>query len=222
MPAFIVFVSGIIVWAALRYWLSPPKKLRRALRRARRASIAGAPEGEAVRIDGRVVDGETLIAPLTGRRCVFYVAILEESQGKRGWIECARETRGVPFTVDDGTGGVIVDPAQAQIDAALDSITKSGLFDDPTPVEAAFLKRHGQKPTCWFYNRGFRYCEGVFEVGELISVMCYPVRESDPDAVSRTAAGYRDPAPTRLRGGGSPDHPILLSDASDVTGAREH
>jgi hypothetical protein len=220
----IILLSIVPVAYALHGWSGGPGKIRRALTKARRASIADAPEGEAVRLDGRVVGGETLIAPLTGRRCVFYVAIVEEGPIKLGddWAEVARETSGVQFMVDDGTDRLIIDPAQAQIDVVLDSITYSGPLDDPTTVEAALLERHGQKPSGWLFNRNLRYREGVFEIGEPISVMCCPIREADPDAASRTAAGYRDPAPTRLRGGGSPKQPILLSDAPDVTGARRH
>lgn len=219
-----VFASLPVVYA-LRRWRRgrSRRELRRALRKARHASIADAPEGEAVRLDGRVADGETLIAPLTGRRCVFYVATIEENVDPRGgWIERVRETRGVRFTVDDSTGRLIVDPAQAQIDVDIDRTSHSGFLDNPTPAEAGFLERHKLQPSGRYFNRRFRYCEGVFEIGEPIAVMCYPIREPDPDAVSRTFVGYRELAPTRLRVGGSSEHPILLSDAPTLTGARPH
>lgn len=209
---------GIAFW----YW-SDTATIRRALRKARHASIAEAPEGAVVRIDGVIADGETLIAPLTGRACVFYLATIEEyvSSGRSGsWRERARELRGVPFTVDDGTGRALVDPAGARVDIDIDSTTRSGTLDDPTEAEAAFLRRHGQQGAGWIFNKRLRYREGVFQVGERIAVMCQPVREPDPDAAARAAAGYRDPAPTRLRIGGSPAHPILLSDARALTERR--
>jgi hypothetical protein len=225
LPAIVFFALASIVplVAALKsWWEADPRKLRRVLSKAPRVSIAEACEGEAVRLDGRVADGETLIAPLTGRRCVFYVAVIEEAPAKLGgdWAELARETRGVPFTVDDGTGRLIVDPAEAQIDVVLDSDTASGPLNDPDAIEVAFLKRHNVKSTGWLFNRSLRYREGVFEIGEPIAVMCCPIRELDPDAASHATGGYRDAAPTRLRVGGSPEHPILLSDASVITGAR--
>jgi hypothetical protein len=132
----------------------------------------------------------------------------------------ARELRGVPVTVDDGTGRALVDPTAARIDVDIDTTSKSGTLDDPTEAEAAFLQRHGQKGAGWLFNKRLRYREGVFEVGERIAVMCQPVREPDPDAAARAVAGYRDPAPTRLRIGGSPAHPILLSDSRDLTAVR--
>ena len=210
--------AGVAFW----YW-SDTVTLRRELRRARRVSIAEAPEGTVVRLDGVVAEGETLIAPLTGRACVFYLATLEEyvSSGRTGnWRERVRELRGVPFTVLDGTGRAIVDPTGARVDVDIDSTSKSGTLDDPTEAEAAFLRSHGLQGAGWIFNKRLRYREGVFQVGEPIAVMCQPVREPDPDAAARAAAGYRDPAPTRLRVGGSPAHPILLSDSGAVTQRR--
>jgi hypothetical protein len=203
--------SGIAGW----YW-SDAARIRRALRDARPASIAAAPEGEVVRLDGRVLEGETVEAPLTGRRGVYYVAIVEEEDGSGHWRERAREAGGVAFTIDDGTGRAIVDPAGARIDVDLDSETASGTLDDPTAKEQAFLERHGLKATGWIFNKKLRYREGVFEVGERIAVMCQPVREPEP-STSSWEVGYRDAPPTRLRIGGSSRYPILLSDACRVT-----
>lgn len=65
------------------------------------------------------------------------------------------------------------------------------------------------------YNKGLRFREGVFEIGELIAVLCQPVREPDLEATP-DEAGYRDGPPTRLRVGGSAQSPILLSGARDL------
>lgn len=220
-----VIVIGILgvfalIMLGVWYW-SDTAQLRRSLREAPRVSIAEAPEGALVRLHGRVVDGESLQAPLTGRRCVYYVALVEERRqsGKsHHWVVRIRETRGVPFVIDDGTGRALVDPTQAQIDVEFDSNERSGTFDDPTPTERAFLDRHSVKGEGWVFNKTLRYREGVFEVGEQIAVRCLPVREPDPEGVG-ASRGYRDAPPTRLRVGGSADHPILLSDAREITEA---
>jgi len=217
-----IVLCAIPVGIGFWYW-SDTATIRRALRKARHTSIAEAPEGSVVRIDGVIAEGATLIAPLTGRACVFYLATIEEyvSNGRSGsWRERVREHRGVPFAVEDGTGRALVDPTDALVDVDIDTTSKSGTLDDPTDTEAAFLQRHGQKGAGWIFNKRLRYREGVFQIGERIAVMCQPVREPDPEAAARAAAGYRDPAPTRLRIGGSPAHPILLSDARDLTEPR--
>jgi hypothetical protein len=210
--------AGIAPW----YW-SATARLRRALRGAKHLSIADAPEGAVVRLDGRVVEGETLEAPLTGRRCVYYLAIVEEfaaGSTPDSWREVTREARGVRFAIEDGTGRAIVDPDGARVDVDLDQTSRSGTFEDPTAAQAAFVERRGVKLTGWSSNRTLRYREGVFEVGEPIAVMCWPVREPDPGAGSREV-GYRDAPGTRLRVGGSAKHPILLSNSRDLTEATE-
>lgn len=199
-----VFGAMVLGIAASWYW-SGAMRLRRALRAAPRAPIAEVREGAVVRIDGRVAEGETLVAPLTGRRCVYYVAVVERSV-RNGWHQCVRETRGVPFAIDDGTGRAIVDPASARIDVDLDATSRSGGID-AAAIDEAFRMRN-------FLNRmaaaRLRYREGVVEVGQPVAVLCQPVREADPDAAAH-ATGYRADPPTRLRVGGSAKHPLLVS-----------
>ena len=219
MEALIVvaLVAGVAIVAASLVW-NEKALIRRELRSASRVDIAELREGRTGRIVGKVGDGETLQAPFTGRSCVFYEATVEEyrSSGKTGsWRQVVREARGVPFVLDDGTGRAIVDPGGARIDVDIDMTTRSGTFDDATPIEEQFLTRHGLRATGWVFNKSLRYREGVIEVGETIAVMGQGVREPDPDAVGKVG-GYRSGPPTRLRLGGSSRHPILLSDAPDT------
>lgn len=219
MEALVVLAiaAGIAIVAASMVW-NEKARIRRELRGAPRVDIAELREGRTGRLVGRVGEGETLQAPFTGRSCVFYEATVEEyrSSGKTGsWRQVVREARGVPFVLDDDTGRAIIDPGGARVDVDIDMTTRSGAFDDATPVEEAFLERHGLRSTGWVFNKSLRYREGVIEVGETIAVMGQGVREPDPDAVGRVG-GYRQGPPTRLRLGGSARHPILLSDAPDT------
>ena len=216
----VVVVGAIAVVAAivLGGYFQRGARLRRALRGAPRSAIAEVAEGAVVRVHGTVTAGATIIAPLTGRSCVFYEAVVEErvSNGKSSsWRQRVREVRGVPFVIDDGTGRTLVDPTNAEVDVHLDATLRSGFLDDPTPTEQAFLQRHAQAGQGWVFNKQLRYREGVIEVGERIAAMGRPVREPDPDAVGQVG-GYRDALPTRVRLGGSPAHPIVLSDDASV------
>jgi len=216
----VLVVGGISAGIASWYW-SGTVRLRRALRGAKHVSIADAPEGAVVRLDGRVVEGETLEAPLTGRRCVYYLAIIEEFEAGStpdSWREIAREARGVRFAIEDGTGRAIVDPDGARVDVELDRTLQSGSLEEPTAAQRAFLERQGVQLTGWSFNKTLRYREGVFEIGEPIAVMCLPIREPDPGAASREV-GYREAPGSRLRVGGSARHPILLSDSRELTQA---
>jgi hypothetical protein len=211
-----IVAGAAIVVASLLY--NEKARIRRQLRAAQRVDLGELGEGRTGRVVGRVGDGETVQAPFTGRSCVFYEATVEEyrSSGKTGsWRQVVREARGVPFVLDDGTGRAIVDPGGARVDVDLDMTTRSGTFDDATPIEEQFLTRHNLRSAGWVFNRSLRYREGVIEVGETIAVMGQGVREPDPDAVGKVG-GYRSGPPTRLRLGGSSRHPILLSDAPDT------
>jgi hypothetical protein len=219
MEALIVLAiaAGVAIVAASRVW-NEKARIRRDMRSAPLVDIAELREGRTGRLVGRVGEGETLQAPFTGRSCVFYEATVEEyrSSGKTGsWRQVIREARGVSFVLDDGTGRAIVDPGGARVDVDIDMTTRSGTFDDATPIEEQFLTRHGLRSTGWVMNKSLRYREGVIEIGETIAVMGQGVREPDPDAVGRVG-GYRSGPPTRLRLGGSSRHPILLSDAPDT------
>lgn len=219
MEALIVLavVAGVAIVAASLVW-NEKARIRRELRNAYRVDIADLDEGRTGRVVGRVGEGQTLQAPFTGRSCVFYEATVEElrSSGKSSsWRQVVREAVGVPFVIDDGTGRAVIDPNGARVAVDLDMTTRSGTFDDATPVEEQFLTRHGLRSTGWVFNKSLRYREGVIEVGETIAVMGQGVREPDPDAVGKVG-GYRSGPPTRLRLGGSSRHPILLSDAPDT------
>jgi hypothetical protein len=215
----VLVVVGVLVAVALGHYFGEARRIRRQLRALPRVRIGQAAERQLVRLEGRVLDGESLSAPLTGRRCVFYVALVEEyvSNGKSGrWRQRARETRGVPFAIEDGSGRAVIDASGGRLDVQLDSTTQSGTFDDATAVEEAFLARHGLRSEGWLFNKRLRYREGVIEIGETVACAGRAVREPDPDAVAR-GTGYREGPPTRLRVGGSAEAPLLLSDATEVT-----
>jgi hypothetical protein len=211
-----VVLFGIAVAVIALFGMSGNTSIARAIRKAPRRTIAEFPEATPARLVGKVMPGEHLNAPLTGRACVFYEAIVEERPRNRGmWRTIIHETRGTPFTVDDGTGTALVDPAGARLAVVNDATYRSGRFDDATPVEEAFLARHGVTSTGWFLNKTLRYREGAIEIGETVAVRGIAVREPDPDGAAR-ATGYRDAPPTRLRLSSSPRLPLLISDFDDA------
>lgn len=215
--ALVVVILGVV--ALVTGWMSESARLARALRDAPRATVAELREGVAARLVGTVGAQETLSAPLTGRVCVAYVVLVEEriSTGKSSrWVDRIREIKGVTFSLDDGTGKAMVDAGRAKLLVEMDSTSRSGTFDDATPVEAAFLSRHGMNSQGWFFNKTLRYTEGVIEPGERVAVMGRGVREPDPDA-ARQVTGYRDALPTRVWLSGTAEQPMILTDKADLT-----
>lgn len=205
-----VGVVAAIGWVTHLVWGDATRSIRRALRDARRVAIGKARDARQVKVVGEVIDGPTVMAPISGRRCVYYRVVVHQATGNRK-RERAREDGGVRFQIDDGTGRALVDPEGARIAVELDTRTRSGLFDDATAAEEAFLQRHGIGSTGLIFNRTLTYQEGVIEIGDTVAVLGRGVREPDRSATARVA-GYRDPPPTRLRLGGSSRHPILICD----------
>src|ERR1041385_6201235 len=112
------------VFVALVAYFNGDATIRRELRKARKYRIAEIPEGAPGRIVGRARGlSETLVGPLTGRPCVYYIAKVEQhtSNGKTShWRTIVTEFRGVSFVVEDGTGRAIVDPHAARISLDFD------------------------------------------------------------------------------------------------------
>jgi len=180
----------------------------RRQRLARRYALAELPEHTAGRVVGIAQAlGDTLIAPITGRACVYYEVYemrVANRNKRRAEARVLHERRGVPFLLLDGEVRAIVDPCHAEFVVDVDADTASGTFD--VPSRAVLLARHRQ-PSAHYKTR--RYEEAVIAVGETIAVFGTAVLELDPEAAP---SGYRDELPRRIRLSGSQRLPLLISD----------
>lgn len=212
----ILLIVGAI--ALVAWYFSKGNRLKRQLRAARPWPIAELPEDTLGKITGQArVLGGTLVGPLTGRACLYYVATVQErrSNGRSSyWRTIISESAGVPFMLEDGTGRALVDPTNADVALEFDGNSSSGTFHDADPRQEAFLARHGKKSTGWIFNKGLRYREAMIEVGETIAVMGSGVREPDPEAPPEEA--YRGAPRTRLRLTSSTRYPLVISDDPTV------
>ena len=213
--SFALLILGVAGFAAWAFWYySDEQTIRRTLRKTPTKRIQDLRDDELGKVVGRARGvGTTLASPLFGRRCVYFVAIVEEhrSSGKSSyWKTIIRETRGVPFMLEDSSGRALVDASNARIAIDFDAKSQSGTFDDPNEMENAFLARHCEKGQGWVFNRALRYREAVIEEGETIAVLGAGTREPDPDAAPTEA--YRGDAPTRLRLTSSRKYPLVISD----------
>jgi len=208
-------VMGIgLVAIGVGVWLQPTRRIKRALRAAPTVSIARLAEGDLARIIGKAkVLDDQLVAPLTGRACVLYIARVQQEDGDGDWRTVIEEEHCVPFVVDDGTGRAIVDARGGDLAIDFDAHSSSGTFHDPDEREAAFLAKHGHSSRGLVFNKGLRYREAAIELGETIAVLGAGSREPDPTAAP---GGYRDSQPTRLRLR-SGRYPLLISDDPSTT-----
>ncbi|MEJ7603241.1 MAG: GIDE domain-containing protein [Kofleriaceae bacterium] len=192
------------------------QRIKRALRATPRFAIAELPEDAPGRAVGAArPTGEPLRAPLSGRPCIYYVAVVEELHGKQ-WKETVREERGVPFVLDDGSGRALVDPTGAEVELDIDTTGASGTLDDASPAEPALLARHGRVSRGKLFNHSVKYREAIIAIGETVAVLGCAVREPDP-GVPPTGEGYRQGPATRVRLTGAGKFPLRISDAATTT-----
>ena len=215
----LIGVTGIAVATVFKRLGSEDRRVREWMRATRRSTIAEAPEGAVVRLVGKVtfLDGKSVEAALTGRRCAFFEAHLETMSDDATfdlWKVGARETGGVPFAIDDGTARAVVDPDLAQVTLHKDVVGKGGELVTPNEREAAFLKRHARPGDGWMLKRLHRWKEGILEEGETIAVVGVVMREADPSP--NALRDYRQDA-VRLRLASGAGAPVSISDEKELT-----
>jgi hypothetical protein len=140
---FLALVGLVFAGAFLWDYLSDEASHRRTMRKTPRRSLDHPDSRETGRFVGTVRELDpTLIAPLTGRRCVVYRATLLQKVGKR-LRTVVREEQGVPFLLEDGASSVRVDPKGAFLLLDEHLRTSSGFWQgEPDARAAAFLVRH--------------------------------------------------------------------------------
>ena len=121
---------------------------------------------------------EPLIAPLSGRQCVFYTIKIEKrvSTGKSShWKTVIKEEKVQAFFINNNGDFVIVRPTQSPKNYVSylveDKKTSSGTFNYPTPEFESLLRKYNIEPLNFLgFNKSLRYREGIIEIGEQITV----------------------------------------------------
>lgn len=179
----LIIISLIIVvfgtMAFTFYYFSSKQVVLRKLSKASNKSIGGLKPNEFTKVSGKALHvKEPLIAPLSGRECVFYSIKIEKrvSSGKSShWKTIIKEEKTQEFFVNNNSDFVIVRPSQTPKNyisyLVEDKKTSSGTFNDPTPQFQSLLKQYNIEPLNFLgFNKSLRYREGIIEIGEEITV----------------------------------------------------
>ena len=173
----IVVVIGLI--AFLGYYFSAKQMVLRKLSKIPLKPATGLKTSELTKVTGKALHVKApLIAPLSGRECVFYTIKIEKrvSNGKSShWKTVIKEEKTQEFFINSNGDFVIVRPTQSPKNyisyLVKDKKTSSGTFNDPTPEFEALLKQYNiLSVNLLGFNKPLRYKEGVIEIGEEITV----------------------------------------------------
>lgn len=155
-------------------------------------------------IIGEVAPGDEIVAPLTKRRCAFWVVTIDEVG--LDWIERASVDQGVPFLVRDASGIARVIPDGARVDLrAMSTLRWPGALP---PVELELYRRLQVRLN--YQTSRVRFNEHVVVAGMRIRVLGNTQREPDPGAVDADRTGYRGELPTRPVLASARRRPLLI------------
>jgi hypothetical protein len=213
-------VIGVALLATFSVGSLGAGKMQRAIRRglerrqardALRAIALLTPttaEGVIARVTGTVavLDGRTLVAPLTGRPCVAH----RSRVAPRGALPSGGVLERVelcPFTID---GVVAVESVNTQLDLPRSRLTPSPQQRDRYDAFLAVtgLQRHDPE----FGKYGPEFEEVIVVPGMRITVAGLVTHEIPPIA---SELGFRDLPPARVRLVGDAEHPIVIGTAVD-------
>lgn len=173
-PLLIVFTVGTILF--FKWYNSPGKKIMRSLKKSPAKPINSVRDGMLVRLHGVAkLAQEPLIAPLSGRKCVYYHIQVEQKGDKNSWRQILSEFKNQNFYLQVGNELALV-KAQAKhrtlFHLVADHNLRSGWRNDATPTMEEFLNKHGKRSTSMLFNlnKTLRYKEAIIEPGEQIVV----------------------------------------------------
>ena len=176
IPIIIVVIGAIVFFG---YYFSKKQVVLRKLSKIPLKPATGMKTSELTKVSGKALHVKSpLIAPLSGRECVFYAIKIEKrvSTGKSShWKTIIDEERTQEFFINSNGDFVIVRPTQSPNNyisyLVKDKKTSSGTFSDPTPEFESLLKQYNIEPLNLLgFNKSLRYKEGVIEIGEQITV----------------------------------------------------
>lgn len=160
----------------LFWWFNKDNRLKRELKKAKGIRISDFKEGAYAKIVGKSMStGETLIAPLSGRECVYYQITVEVERGDDdgfSWEKLFTENKAIDFLVSQSGETAYIEAKNVTGFLVKDAKERSGVFNGATGKMKALLQRHGEKSKGFLgINKSLRYKEGIVEVGEAIAVM---------------------------------------------------
>lgn len=152
--------------------------VNRKLSKIEKKKILDCQTGDYVKVKGQVKYlGTPMLAPFSGRPCVYYYVIVEEhrvwgdGRNKSGrWYTIIEEEHGNDFIIKDGNSHALIGTENSKSNLKTDKTYHTGTFDNPIELLKKYLEKHGiASADLSNLNKSVRYKEGIIEEGETVS-----------------------------------------------------
>lgn len=171
----ILFLSvfGLIVLTL--HYFSKKNKILRELKKTRKKQLLSIKDNEYAKVIGKAKHvTKPLIAPLSGRECVYYYVHIKRQGHKNKWHTFVKEEQAQDFFIEVNGDQAIIKPntEPSKMFVVKDFKAKSGFFDGKsTPELERFLNKHSKKSAGFLgFGKTLQYTEGVIELNETIAV----------------------------------------------------
>ncbi|MES2485500.1 MAG: hypothetical protein V4581_06070, partial [Bacteroidota bacterium] len=167
----VVIVAALVI--GFNYY-STKAVVKRKLKKAKLKRVHEFKSGQTAKIIGRVEStGKVLVAPLSGRKCVYYYVLVEKkvSSGKSSrWDTLIEDEDETGFVLRDGNKYAYIEDRNLKSYVVDDAHYKSGFMNDATHDLEAYLNKHGHNSENYFgFNTTLRYREAVLELDEAVA-----------------------------------------------------
>lgn len=171
--AFVLIAVSIMV---ITFYYSSKNVIIREFKKSRKKSINSIRDNEYAKVVGIAKHANLpLIAPLSGRACVYYHVVVEVKTDKN-WRRIINDVKTQDFFIETNTEMAIVKASTTQKNASKCFLVKdykknTGFGNDAPEKIEAYLRANRKKSTSVFVlNKTIRYYEGVIEPNEKIGV----------------------------------------------------
>jgi hypothetical protein len=184
MPKLLLFAVPVLILVVLEVFLvykaGANRKRARLLADTPVTKVAELAFGPA-QVQGRVVAlAEPMVAPLSGKPCVYYCFTVEEKRTVRHglfhtsshWKTVIDDARSIAWGVADDTGTANLDLGGAELILKPGTQFRSGFWNDAPPtLERVLNERYGRSSKGLLFNKGMRYSETLIEPGDDLLVL---------------------------------------------------
>lgn len=203
--------AGIIIVMATSFYFNTKNTILRVAKKLKNKPISRVREGAYVKIIGNVRHvKDPLIAPLSGRKCVYYQIIVEQ-KGNKNWHTIINDSSFQEFFIEAAGEMALINchefEKMTKVFLVKDHNESSGTFKDASFKLEQYLELHGKSSTGILgFNRQTRYKEGILALDEEIAV----VGSAHWKSLAETVKGYRYSKILTLMG--RPKKKLLITD----------